>query len=73
MTDYLTHTSKQGDRWDLLAYTYYGDVNQIPTLTAANPTVPLDPILDAGINLAVPIVEESDSDTSTIGLPPWRS
>jgi phage tail protein X len=69
---YLTHTTTQGDRWDLISWTYYGDVNHIPTLMAANPDVALDPILAEGVSIQVPIIDEPDPDT-TPGLPPWRS
>lgn len=72
MTDYLTHTTREGDRWDLLAWEYYGDVNQLPLLTAANPSVSLDPILPVGLTLQVPVIDEPAAET-TPGLPPWRS
>jgi phage tail protein X len=72
MNDYLTHTTSEGDRWDLLAWTYYGDVSQIQLLAAANPSVSLDPILAAGITLVIPIIEAPAPDTAP-GLPPWRA
>nr|WP_320132002.1 tail protein X [uncultured Holophaga sp.] len=71
MASTLTHTTTDGDRWDLLAWEYYGDLDQIPTLTAANPGVSLNPILEAGVSLVVPVIEQADA--STPGLPPWRS
>jgi phage tail protein X len=69
---YLTHTTTQGDRWDLISWDYYGDVAHISVLMAANPGVALDPILAEGLAIQVPIIDES-APVTTPGLPPWRS
>ena len=63
------HTTKEGDRWDLIAYKYYADVTKMDAIIAANPFVPITPTLEAGIELQVPILEEAN--TITEGLPPW--
>ena len=66
-TRYIT---KNGDRWDLIAYKAYGDATMIDIIIAANPGVPVDPVLKEGITLNIPIVDEPDVDKSL--LPPWK-
>jgi hypothetical protein len=36
----------------------------------ANPNVPIEPVFDAGISIAVPILEKSA--VVTADLPPWK-
>ena len=66
-TRYIT---KQGDRWDLIAYKAYGDATMIDILIMANPGIPVDPILPEGITLNIPVVDEPEVDKSL--LPPWK-
>lgn len=70
--EFITHTTREGDRWDLLAWTYYGDATWVSLLTKANPGVSLAPILPVGLSLKVPIVDAPEA-ASTPGLPPWRA
>ena len=64
------YTTKEGDRWDLIAYAKYGDVNKLSLLISANPFVPITPTLEAGITLRIPVLDETQTVT-TEGLPPW--
>ena len=66
-TRYIT---KQGDRWDLIAYKAYGDATMIDILIMENPGIPVEPILPEGITLNIPIVDEPEVDKSL--LPPWK-
>ena len=66
-TRYIT---KQGDRWDVIAYKAYGDATMIDTLIMANPGIPVDPVLQEGITLNIPIVDEPEVYKSL--LPPWK-
>lgn len=68
---YLNHLTKDGDRWDLIAWRYYGDVNQVPLLIEANPHVPVVEVLPGGLNLAIPVIE-LDAATALEELPPWK-
>jgi hypothetical protein len=36
----------------------------------ANPNVPVEPVFDAGISIAVPILKKSA--VVTVDLPPWK-
>lgn len=70
-TEYIEHTTKEGERWDLIAYQYYGDSTKYEPIIQANRYIPIVPILPAGLKLMIPIVEESENE-STIQLPPWK-
>lgn len=65
------YTTKEGDRWDTVAYAAYGDVTKIPLIADANPDVPLDDIIPAGTNLYIPILEQA-TIVQDKQLPPWK-
>lgn len=73
---YFEHVTIDGDRWDLLAYHYYGDASKQSVLLDANRSLFIYPIvvppllLDAGITLIVPVLSDEEVDDST--LPPWK-
>jgi phage tail protein X len=57
MEEFLTHSTVDGDRWDLLAQRYYGDGTAYGFLLQANPSVPFTPRLPVGLTLRVPILD----------------
>lgn len=73
---HFEHLTIDGDRWDLLAYRYYGDAAKQSVLLEANRSLFLDPvsvppmILTSGIKLIVPVIEDDEIDDSD--LPPWK-
>lgn len=73
---HFEHTTIDGDRWDLLAYRFYGDAGKQAVLLDANRSLFADPItvppllLPAGLSLIVPVLESDEVDEST--LPPWK-
>jgi phage tail protein X len=67
---FILHTTRAGERWDLLAWRYYGDATEYSPIIMANPTVPIEPVFDAGIAIAVPILQKSA--VVTADLPPWK-
>ena len=67
----VEHITRDGDRWDNLAWEYYGDATAYETIIAANPEVAIYPILPSGIRLLIPVLEEAETAT-TEGLPPWK-
>ena len=67
---YILHITKAGERWDLLAWRYYGNPTDYNPIIMANPGVAIEPVFDAGISLAVPIVQKST--LVTVDLPPWK-
>ncbi|MCA1492698.1 tail protein X [Ensifer sp. NBAIM29] len=74
--DYIEYRTVAGDRWDLLAYRYYGDQYKQTVLLAANRHLFLDDlsvpplILPQGITLKIPVIEEEPSNIDL--LPPWK-
>lgn len=72
---HLIHTTKDGDRWDLIAWRYCGDVKQMKLLLEANReqwgdglhVAPM--VLPAGLDLVIPMIGPSYDDA---GLPPWK-
>lgn len=58
--EYLTYTTQDRDRWDLIAWKMYGDPYAYEGILRANPTVAAAPELAGAIALKVPILEVSD-------------
>ena len=68
----FNYRTRQGDRWDLIAYKMYGSISGMDTLIQANPSVPLDPVLPDGTILTIPIIDNATSGVITTNLPPWK-
>ena len=68
---YIVHITKAGERWDLLAWRYYGDPTDYQIIIMANPGVAIEPVFDSGMSLAVPIVQKSA--LVSVDLPPWKT
>lgn len=66
---FIEYITKAGDRWDLLAYRYYDDVNQMGLLIEHNPHIPITPYFPAGLKIRIPIINVPIKD---LELPPWR-
>lgn len=64
-----TYTTVQGDTWDSIAYTEYGDELQMHWLVEANPQHREIVIFPAGIELQIPDIGE----TARAPAPPWIS
>jgi len=68
MLEYIT---KDGDRWDLIAYRMYGDPYLYPVLLSANPELRALTLLPGGKKVKVPILyvpEEGEEEVN----PPWQ-
>lgn len=66
---YLTHITTEGERWDQLAWKYYGNALAYERIVAANPQVPITPTLQGGLRLSIPVIEEAQTVED---LPPWK-
>jgi phage tail protein X len=62
--------TRAGERWDLLAWKYYGDSALFSPIVMANPAVPIAPVLATGTEIAVPILHRDQS--ASADLPPWK-
>lgn len=67
---YIEHITKDGDRWDQLAWRYYGDALDYERIIVANPEVAITAALPSGLKLRIPVIE--DSAVVSAGMPPWK-
>lgn len=72
MSEFVVYTTIDGDRWDTIAYRMYGDPWAFGPIIAANPSVPIRPVLSGGIVLYVPVRRAPPSHDTTTQLPPWK-
>lgn len=66
MIEYIT---KDGDRWDLLAYMFYADPYMYEPIVLANFQYATLPVLPAGLKLNIPIIYIENEETDI--NPPW--
>lgn len=67
---YVIVTTKEGDRWDLIAWRCYGDAQRIEPIITANPRIPIRTVLPAGLQVRVPVLDAPAADAAA--LPPWK-
>lgn len=72
MVEYLTHKTKDNDRWDLLALRYYGDPLFLGPLLEANPRHAPKTLLEAGLRLLVPILDQTEVTPVKPEVVAWR-
>ena len=65
------HITLDGERWDTIAYAWYGDPFLFEPIVAANPAVPIFPRNASGQRLRVPILPISEVLPSIEARPPW--
>lgn len=70
MTEFLVYTTLEGDRWDLIAWQMYGDAWAFEPIVAANPHIPISPVLTGGLQLRIPLREQLELEAAA--LPPWK-
>jgi phage tail protein X len=69
-TQFIVHITRSGERWDLLAWEYYGDATLYSAIIMANPAIPIDPVFEAGLIIGIPILQVSPIQRAD--LPPWK-
>jgi len=72
MANFVEYVTKQGDRWDTIAFKAYGDSTLINGLIEANTSIVISPLLEAGTRVIVPILEQGDIQIDSELLPPWK-
>ncbi len=72
--DALEHITKDGERWDTLAWRYYGNPHAYGPIIEANPAFDIGTLLPGGRLLLIPImtVEQAQELVATDDLPPWK-
>lgn len=71
-TQYTTYTTKEGDRWDMVANATYGDPYGYAPIVQANPQYRLLRDLPGAIALRVPVLTEPSDSVDPDLVPPWR-
>jgi phage tail protein X len=69
-TQFILHITRAGERWDLLAFRFYGDPTEYSPIIMANPGVAIVPVFDAGVSIEIPILQKST--IANVDLPPWK-
>lgn len=74
MNTYIEHITAEGERWDTLAWKYYGDPFDYGRIIAANPALDISTVLPAGVVVLVPVltVAETRAKLRDEELPPWK-
>ncbi len=67
---YYEYITREGDRWDLIAWQFYTNATLYEPIIKANPHVSIEPTLKSGIKLKIPVIETQN--TIEFQLPPWR-
>ena len=65
---YYTYLTLEGDTFDCIALDFYGEETQSSTIIQANLQHRKAITFSAGIELVIPIIEQSAADS----LPPWK-
>jgi phage tail protein X len=70
MADYIEHLTGELERWDTLAWRYYGDATRYEPIIAANPHLAITPVLPSGVRIYIPILDNAIAAQPS-SAPPW--
>jgi phage tail protein X len=68
---FISHVTQAGERWDLLAWRYYGDATLFGPIIQTNPAIPIEPVFEAGLTIGVPMLVVNPLSNRS-DLPPWK-
>jgi phage tail protein X len=72
MQQFIPHLTTAGERWDTLAWKYYGDATLFGPIIQTNPQIAIEAVFEAGLNIGVPILVVNQSAQNQSDLPPWK-
>ena len=72
MGAFITHITTAGERWDLLAWQYYGDATLFGPIIQTNPQIPIEAVFEAGLVIGVPLLMVNPAVSNAADLPPWK-
>ena len=72
--DCIEHTVLDGQRWDALAWIYYGDAGAYGRIVQANPALDITTHVEAGTVVLVPVLSLAEVQVAVEqdSLPPWK-
>jgi phage tail protein X len=70
----IEHVTQAGERWDTLAWRYYGDPHGYGRIIEANPALDITSALPSGITVLIPVLSASAAEQALQAeeLPPWK-
>ena len=72
VNEYLIHIASADERWDQIAYKYYGNALMYEIIVRANPSVPIWSAIPEGTRLKIPVLEADEVGVELGGQPAWR-
>jgi phage tail protein X len=69
---FIHHVTVAGERWDTLAWKYYGDATLVGPIIQTNPQQAIEAVFDAGLTIGVPILAVNQATQDAADLPPWK-
>ena len=74
--DCIEHITSDSERWDTLAWRYYGDPYAYGRIIEVNPALDLNATLPSGVVILIPILPLAEAEAlrqlATEDLPPWK-
>jgi len=67
---FYEYITREGDRWDSIAWQFYTNATLYEPIIRANPQVEITPTLKSGIKLKIPVIDQQN--TIEFQLPPWK-
>ena len=78
---YIEHIVSDNERWDMIAWLYYGsfskvtdsdgnEINVLELLIRENEGIPIKAVIATGTVLRIPVIETTELQTSK--MPPWK-
>lgn len=70
----IEHVTQAGERWDSLAWRYYGNPMDYSRIIEANPALDISSALPSGIKVLIPVLPSSAATQALQAeeLPPWK-
>jgi phage tail protein X len=69
---FIAVTTVAGERWDTLAWKYYGDATLFGPIIQINPQIPIEAVFEGGLKIGVPILTVNQAVQNNANLPPWK-
>ena len=72
MQEFIPHITTAGERWDTIAWKYYGDATLFGPIIQTNPQIAIEAVFEAGLTIGVPILVVNQAAQNQNDLPPWK-
>ena len=74
--DCIEHVTREGERWDSLAWQYYGNPFDYGRIVAANPSLDISTHRPSGVVVLIPVLPlaqaQAADQLAAADLPPWK-